>query len=81
MDAWSRGSADSTQALIAVRAAVREMDRRRDQSDDHQILFLREELAAIRDLAYRVGPGDAAQDALEAIHFRASRALNTEATR
>lgn len=37
--------------------------------------WLRAELAAVRDLAYRAGPGAAAADALQAIHIRTVRAL------
>lgn len=74
MDRWGTGgSADSTQCLLAVRAAVREMERRQAMSEDHRILFLEEELTAVRDLAYR-GVGSPA-DALEAIRARANRAL------
>lgn len=44
--------------------------------DENQAL--REELAAVRDLAYRGTSGDGDRDALEAIHARACRALNEE---
>lgn len=78
MDVWNNGgSADSTQALCAVRAALRFAECRREQSEDAQIAILREALAAVRDIAYRAS-GDGARDALEAIHARACRALNEE---
>lgn len=70
--------ADSTDVLRAIRGAIREAvaaaERRFEQSEDHRIAFLAEELAAVRDLAYR-GVGDPAS-ALDAIHARACRALN-----
>ncbi|MGX6604819.1 hypothetical protein ACWKSP_22225 [Micromonosporaceae bacterium Da 78-11] len=40
-----------------------------------RISDLYDELSTIRDIAYRAGSGDAAADALSAIHERASRAV------
>ncbi|MEU4558436.1 hypothetical protein AB0F72_08600 [Actinoplanes sp. NPDC023936] len=75
LDAWSSVSADTNGMLFAVRAAVRDVERRHDQSDDHRIASLTEALAAIRDLAYRTDGVDAPA-AIEVILQRASRALN-----
>lgn len=44
-----------------------------------RISDLLDELSAIRDIAYRAGSGDAATDALEAIHVRASRSIQGDA--
>jgi hypothetical protein len=46
-----------------------------------EIRFLREELTAIRDLAYRGANEHGARDAVEVIFDRASKALNAEAGR
>jgi hypothetical protein len=56
----------------AYDAACRALKMHRQRADR-----LAEELAAVRDLAYRAGDAGAA-DALEAIHQRACRALNEE---
>lgn len=73
---WSSRWASRDTLLAAVREAVAITERRCKQSEDHRIAFLREELAAVRDIAYR-GAGDPAS-ALDAIHARACRALNEE---
>lgn len=56
---------------------LRELDEARAQLDDatKSIGYLRDTLAAIRDIAYRAGDGPAAKDALEAIHGRAAHAV------
>jgi hypothetical protein len=56
---------------------LRELDEVKAQLDHatKSIGYLTDILAAIRDIAYRAGSGDAARDALEAIHGRASRAV------
>ncbi len=62
--------------LVSKFRSPEEAERRRDVSDEARIQSLRDELGAIRDLAYR-GTGSPA-DALEAIRTRASRALNNK---
>jgi hypothetical protein len=57
----------------AYDATVRALEKHRKRADRAE-----EELAAIRDLAYRGTSGDGSRDALEAIHTRACRALNRE---
>jgi hypothetical protein len=74
---WTRSDHSHGNFMEAVREAVARTERRFEQSEDHRIACLRDELAAIRDLAYR-GSGDGAADALKAIHQRACRALNEE---
>lgn len=73
---WTQRGSSRDTLLAAVRAAVEVTERRFEQSDDHLIAHLREELAAVRDLAYR-SVGNPA-DALDTIHQRASRALTKE---
>lgn len=57
--------------------ALRELDEVKAQLEHatKSIGFLTDTLAAIRDIAYRAGSGDATRDALETIHGRASRAV------
>lgn len=60
----------------AYDSTVRALEKHRQRADTAEALVerLRGELAAIRDLAYRAGTGDAARNALEAIHVRANAA-------
>lgn len=81
MEVWGRGSADSTQALLAVRAAVSEMERRQNMSEDHRVVFLEGTLAEIRDIVLcdASNPDQALRATLETIYRRAEGALK-EAT-
>lgn len=78
---WTRSDHTHDAFLAAVRQAVGITEGRYEQAEDHRILFLREELAAVRDLAYRGANEHGARDAVEAIFERAGRALNAEASR
>ena len=58
---------DDTKALLAVTSG--------------SVSFLRAEMAAIRDIAFRGSNDAGARDAVEAVFVRASKALETEANR
>lgn len=75
---WTASDRSHRPFMAAVRHAIGLTEGRLERSEDHRLAFLREELAAVRDLAYRGTSGDGAADALEAIHQRACRALNEE---